>query len=189
MAQPSSKKRMMMIDIETLDTVRTSVVIQVAAIVFDMDDRGHWAELNSIDICLPVSTQVDEGRTISGSTLAWWLNESRYEVFSKLIKRANTSKLDYSDKIQQLKVDLGGHGCVEYWFQGPTFDAIILEDLIGDLVPWKFYQVRDQRTADSLAIDQAEIKKMKKVITHDALEDVRNQINRLSFCKRERQRG
>tara|TARA_R110000851_G_scaffold275824_1_gene428586 strand:- start:43282 stop:43848 length:567 start_codon:yes stop_codon:yes gene_type:complete len=178
--------RKMMVDIETLDTARTSVVIQVAAIVFDMNERGDWEEVSALDIALPVEPQVKSGRTVSPSTIAWWLTMDRHEVFSKLIKRGNTSKMSYQDKIQQMKVELGEFGCKEYWFQGPTFDAIILEDLIGDLVPWKFYQVRDQRTADSLALDQATIKEMKKVINHDALEDVRNQISRLSFCLGER---
>ena len=181
-----NKKRCMMIDIETLDTARSAVVIQVAAIVFDMNDLGEWDEVSAIDVVLPVGPQVTDGRTVSGSTVAWWLSESKYKVFAALTKRACTSTLNYSDKLQQLKVDLNSFGCVEYWFQGPTFDAIILEDLIGNLVPWKYSQVRDQRTADKLAICQETIKDMKKTINHDALEDVRNQIDRLSYCKAER---
>ena len=92
----------------------------------------------------------------------------------------------YNWRLDDLKAELNSFKCEEYWFQGPTFDAIILDDLLGSAVPWRFFQVRDQRTADGLAICQETIKEMKKTINHDALEDVRNQINRLSFCKAER---
>ncbi|MBL4893246.1 MAG: 3'-5' exoribonuclease, partial [Emcibacter sp.] len=151
MAQPSSKVKVaMMIDIETLDTARTAVVIQVAAVTFEYDLHGYYKELNSFNIPLRVGPQVDGGRTISASTIDWWLGEDKYKVFSQIICDGYDRPGD--DCLLELKGELSFSNCDEYWFQGPTFDAIILEDLLGEgVVPWKYHQVRDQRTVDNLA--------------------------------------
>lgn len=179
----SNKKRMMMIDIETLDTARTAVVIQVAAIVFEYDLHGYYKEIGDINIPLCVGKQVSDGRTVSASTVAWWLSKQNHAVFGNII--SDGYALPEDDGLVELKSQLNSWKCDEYWFQGPTFDAIILEDLIGTCIPWKYYQVRDQRTVDNLARDKDMIKSMKSKINHDAIEDVRNQISRLMFCIRE----
>lgn len=184
MPQSNKPKVAMMIDIETLDTARTAVVIQVAAVIFEYDLHGHYKELGDINIPLRVGPQIEGGRTVSASTIEWWLSEGNYKVFSQIINGGYLVPGD--DCALELKAQLHYWKCDEFWFQGPTFDAIILEDLLGEgVVPWKYYQVRDQRTVDNLARDQAKIKSMKSEINHDAIEDVRNQISRLMFCIRE----
>lgn len=179
--QQSSKLRGMMIDIETLDTKSSAVVIQIGAVVFDYDQFGEYAVLDEFIVFLPVMEQVREGRTISADTVAFWMSRDNHVMLSNIIVEGHEGKVTLKD----WESFLSSHKCDRYWFQGPTFDAIILEDLMKS-VPWKYFQVRDQRTVDDLAIDKQAIKDFKAVINHDALADCNNQLKRLMFCLRER---
>lgn len=179
--QQSSKLRGMMIDIETLDTKRTSVVIQIGAVVFDYDQYGTCAAVNEFLVSLPIVEQVRGGRTTSTDTVAFWMSADNHKMLASIIDDVYTT----SKTVEDLKTFFDENPCDRYWFQGPTFDAIILEDLL-DSVPWKFFQVRDQRTVDDLAIDKDKIKEFKATVNHDALADCHNQIDRLMFCLSER---
>lgn len=176
-----------MIDIESLDVVRTAAVIQVGVIIFEYSKSGTIRKLDTAKLDLPLSPQ--EGRTSSIGTLAFWLeNQANREVFESMkFKRMGVD--DFQFALASLTRWLSKHKVSEYWFQGPTFDAIILEDLIDTGVPWKFYQVRDMRTVEKLLGDPDKVKKLKSKVTHDALEDCEVQLEVLRHCLRRKFNG
>ena len=147
-----------MIDIETLSTEHNAVVLSIGAVKFTEEkvtEDTFYMELNR---------EFQEERLqrhVSESTLDWWATQDNDPpngehkpgyVLSNLFKFCND--------------------CEEFWFRGPTFDAVILEDLakpygFSAYIPWKFWQIRDARTFDSLHMPRHD----KKKVSHNALED------------------
>src|SRR4051812_25387336 len=60
-----------MIDTETLDTKPTAVILSIGACRFnelDIDSNGFYRAIT-------IESNMDEGRTISASTLRWWMKQ------------------------------------------------------------------------------------------------------------------
>jgi hypothetical protein len=60
------------------------------------------------------------------------------------------------------------------WMQGPTFDAVILENAYNEFnkpLPWQFWKIRDSRSINSLVPSLT-----KTPVSHEALDDCRCQI-------------
>lgn len=146
-----------MIDIETLSTEHNAVVLSIGAVKFtkeEVTDDSIYMELdhNVQSVCM--------SRHVKQDTLDWWaVQEGPIPDKGSVIPQ---------DAIEILKDFC--RGCEEFWFRGPTFDAVILENLaaqVGRSVPWKFWQIRDARTFDSLGYTRYD----KKKVSHNALED------------------
>jgi len=131
-----------MIDIETLDTSPSSVVLSVGGVKFNPFsteepwDKVHWR--------LDIETQLGMGRTTSESTLEWWSKQDQAiqdDAFSE------DNRVDLHEFIKDLNKWVTGAD--EIWCQGPQFDMVILEDLFKQLdhhKNWQFWQIRDSRT-------------------------------------------
>lgn len=180
--------RAVMIDIETLDTTASAVVIQIGAVVFDYDMIGRVKVIAEFERKLPVSTQLAINRTISEDTLKFWMNTpDQQKLLSELLAPGESDH--HFDDVLDLIHFCQEHKPSEYWSQGPTFDSIILEHMTDDFggqVPWKFYQVRDLRTVQKFVGDDAKSKKMKaENSNHNALDDCHSQIKLLQhFIKK-----
>lgn len=180
--------RAMMIDIETLDTKASSVVIQIAAVSFLYNDKGQVEIIGELDIKLPAHVQMAIGRTISLDTVKFWLNTPKQQkLLGELL--APSEEQGYIPGLNEFEEFCRAHKPCEYWSQGPTFDMIILEDMSYDQgisVPWKFYQVRDLRTVQKFVGDDAKSIKMKaENSNHNALDDCHSQIKLLQhFIKK-----
>lgn len=182
-----------MIDIETLDTTASAVVIQIGAVVFDYNDKGQVTIVDQLDIKLPVAPQLNIGRTISLDTVKFWLNSPKQQQLLGELLTPET-KYNYRNALAEFLEFCQAHQPREYWSQGPTFDIIILEDMIAQIdsagdtrnVPWKFYQVRDLRTVQKFVGDDAKSEKMKaENSNHNALDDCHSQIKLLQhFIKK-----
>lgn len=104
-----------MIDLETLDVKQSAVVISGAAVVFNRRE-GPIADFYQV---FDVESQLRSGRTVSFSTLGWWMRQSEEakRVF-KILERA-----DLKDFLLLLsKMDVKS-----VWSHGSTFDASILQ--------------------------------------------------------------
>lgn len=137
-----------MLDLETLDTRPSSVVLSVAAVPFDQHRVGP-----PFYRVLDLQAQISAGRTISQSTLLWWAEQgagARAEAFSA------GGRSDVRTAVRNLSTFLYEH-CVHgqrVWAKGPDFDCRIWEslcDTVGDRTPWAYNAVRDVRTAADLA--------------------------------------
>lgn len=145
-----------MIDIETLDTVETAVILSIAAVRFDIvtgeveDDLAFYQRID-------IQGQLDVGRTISVDTLTWWMrqsDEARNEAFgherSSLAMALNDLKGMFmsSNKVDEHYV----------WANSPAFDLTILKHAFRTSEqafmgvqdggwPFKYHKELDVRTA------------------------------------------
>ncbi len=162
-----------MIDIETLDTRPSSLVLTIGAVLFDgtgSSDQFHTA--------LNVDEQVRYGRTMSMATLGWWMKQG-----------SNSAILDQVTKEQRLV----GERLREFfnfytrvsllervWANSPSFDITILESLAKDVgltVPWSYRQLRDVRTLrEEARMDRNWTPENWDGTAHDAVNDCLLQI-------------
>ena len=161
--------RNVMIDIETLGTKATSVVLSIGAVEFEFGKNELGQEFHrrvSIDSCL------DHGLTLDGRTLEWWMDQSdeAKDVFRRPGDPLSEVLLDF-----QTAFNFEG----EVWCNGAAFDVPILENAFHAtkrVPPWKFCNVRDYRTVCNLVSrDAFKRLKVKPIIAHDALEDAKAQ--------------
>lgn len=149
----------MMIDIETLDTTNTAVVIQVGWCLFNATQISKPTE-----VVMDIQEQIDLGRTISASTLRWWMEQpdiARQKVFCN----EDLKDLDYLGT--RLRTVIAENEIEHVWSHGPHFDMAILKDLLGDTV-FHYRSPRDTRTIALLAPDAT---KPAPITKHDAGDD------------------
>lgn len=160
----------LMLDIETLDTKPTAIVLSIGAIIFDpnsseLSDR-MYAVLNQHD-------QRMKNRTESLETLAWWRGQSD-EAKAVL----SGSRDPTYDTLLLLADWIKAHEITAVWGNGVGFDNVIVRDLFNCFEiksPWPFYLDRCYRTIK--AIGKANnIAEVPFVGTkHNALDDAINQ--------------
>lgn len=146
----------LMVDIETLDTVETAVILSIAAVRFDIETGELEDDLAYYQL-VDIQGQLNKGRTLSADTLTWWMQQSdaaRKEAFG-----------DDRCSLSMALNDLHGMFCsvakpdeTFVWANSPSFDLSILkhayktvEPGFGQLDfldgwPFKYYNERDVRT-------------------------------------------
>ena len=124
-----------MIDIETLDTRPTSVVLSIGAVEFDKVNLGATFSRNvSINSCLKL------GMTVSGPTISWW-NAAR-AMFKRQTAQVTDMLNEFVQAYNWAEFD-------EVWANGTDFDLAILRNAFeqaGVQCPWAYYKGRDYRT-------------------------------------------
>ncbi|OOE45107.1 3'-5' exonuclease [Salinivibrio kushneri] len=135
------------IDIETLSTKESAVVVTVSAFKFDRFANNAQTEFashdNELHMHLDVADQLIHGRTTNAETCKWWRKQSA-EALSEL--RSNDLPFLACDALEQLAEFI--HGC-QLFSRGTDFDFKILGHMYrtnGIKTPWKYNQVRDVRT-------------------------------------------
>lgn len=180
-----------MLDIETLDTGPRSVIMQLAAVPFDFDEE-EILHNKVFTIHLPIQPQLDllRPRTISASTLAFWMEQSdtAKDIFSRCdIPDFESLRDGVSAFVYQFSRMIKN---VEYevWARGPQFDITNIESLLVDLgftAPWKYDKVRDLRTFMSAAgVTTKNVLRPESLPVHDAYSDCVYQIQCLFEAKR-----
>lgn len=153
-----------MIDLETLGVTHDCVVLTLGAVKFDpfnTDEPTHPLYLR-----LNVDQQSELDRAIDPNTIIWWSKQSEQaqnEAFS------DDNRISVEDVIAELNRYLVGIDKV--WAQGPMFDINILEHLykmVGQPLPWQYWQIRDSRTVFDMGDDSA---KTGNGDAHNALSD------------------
>ena len=131
-----------MIDIETLDTQPSSVVLSVGAVKFDpFTNQEPFAKT----LWRPsVDEQLAAGRTTSESTLEWWSRQEAHIRESTFTEQGRVDLIEFFKDLNKFLV-----GVDKVWCQGPQFDMVILEDLFKHFkhhMNWAYWQVCDCRT-------------------------------------------
>jgi hypothetical protein len=160
-----------MIDIETLDTKNSAVVFQIGLVIFKEEKRLKERQWN-----LMIDQQLARGRTVSASTLAFHLG-----IPANLMGAIKQEDDIYCGgvAINGLKDEIASYEIKNFWAKG-SLDFNILESLFSDyneVVPWKFFQLRELRTLMS------ECKVPKGDVSHNALEDCLAQVEHLNECR------
>lgn len=169
----SNQEIHVMCDFETLDTAPSAVVLSIGLVEFFPETQSLGREFYAL---FEVQGQLDMGRTISESTLLWWMKQSqeaRREAFRKSDRRSvGEVLLDVNRFLEQCD------GEPLIWGNGAAFDNTILSSLYAQ---WGIHQAyhftsdRCYRTLKNLVpgvkLDQY------GGVAHNALDDAKNQAH------------
>lgn len=161
-----------MIDLETLDTKHTSVVLSLGVTVFDAAgilECGYWVFSRGEYNTRPEFT-------ISTDTVSWWMNqtEEARRVFREPVSPVIESLAEFCRLYAK-------HNCQTIWANGVTFDIPILEHLFSQfkmVAPWKYNAVRDYRTVRQTYPD-IPTPQVEGFIAHHAMWDAVSQTKHL----------
>lgn len=173
-----------MIDLETLGNDYSTAVVSVGVVCFNK--TGIVAEKLFV---LDFVEQIKLGRTVTGSTLQWWMaqEDGARAVFKddpKTPKLSVAQFLAELDKFFDATLKEAGEKRDELkpWGNGANFDIPIIEDFYRRhhakhefAIPWKFWNVWCFRTFNSLTKCKDKFKR--EGIHHNALDDARYQAN------------
>lgn len=161
--------RNIMIDIETLGTSRSSLILSIGAVEFDAEGISKEFEVN----IQPESCEA-MGLTVDVRTVMWWLDQKKEAQDAILTgKKVNLVRAlaDFSGAFDWKNAIV--------WCNGADFDIPILEnafDACGVEAPWKYYNKRDFRTLKRIVPqDKYEEIKVDAQIGHKALDDAKSQ--------------
>lgn len=160
--------RRVMIDIETLDTLPTAMILSIGAVAFDPELPANRDEHFYAQIDLHCAPQLG---TIDISTFRWWLQQSD-EARKAIAKPGGTS---INCALLDLSEFIGPTAEAEIWASPATFDIPILEHAYrqcGLTVPWHYRNVRCWRTLR----ETLRIAPIKSAIEHHALSDAQAQV-------------
>jgi len=157
-----------MIDIETLNTTNKSVIFQVGLIFFD--DTKQYKYIWNLDI----NEQLELGRTIDASTLAFHLKIPD-NLLDSIEEQSHYPIIPFKVELEDLFLRFKPEAC---WSKG-YFDFALLTDLLHGKVPWEFWTLRELRTI----MKECNVQPSKEA-THNALEDCKDQIEQLLECRR-----
>jgi hypothetical protein len=150
----------LMVDIETMDVKPSAAIISIGACMFD-PVAGPAQAINETfytNISL-TSNQMNE-RTISASTVEWWMQQSeeaRGALLSNQVGLAKALSL-FAEWFQHQTTYRPTH----VWANSPSFDCVILQSAFEScrlLWPIGFWSTRDVRTAGELAYPNADERK------------------------------
>lgn len=169
----------LMFDIETLDVCPSSVVLSIGAVTFDPVGR-IWDRYYRV---LDIDEQTKQGRTISQSTLFWWLQQEPQaldEAFSE-------DRYGVPYVLQEFKEFGVGRSIEAYWCLGPHFDGTIWESLcrdFGTTPPWGYSQLRDVRTlCMETGVDYHRHATQVRGVAHNPMYDCEVQVETLTLAR------
>lgn len=154
----------LMIDIETLDTKSTAIIVQIGACYFDRETGIVGKKfLVSIDI----KSCLEKGMSYSEGTMLWWFQQDKITFMEARgsIDCALSELSRFADNAKKI------------WCH-TTFDIPILQNAFEVCklkTPWHFTDARDIRTLADLSGIKRTIDTVHEK-THDALEDCLYQV-------------
>lgn len=137
-----------MIDIETLDTRRTSLVLSIGWTLFDPYTRDDFNTLLENSECCYTSLESQRNGTFNNETLLFWLQKHPEEL-AKLLSQSTIPMQVALDKLTTVCLNKEPR-CI--WANSPQFDLAILahhykvSQQVPSRTPWEFYKERDVRT-------------------------------------------
>jgi len=164
----------LMLDLETLDTRPSTVVLSIGAIAFD-PQTGWMDEYQGggLELFPRVDEQLEAGRTISWDTMSWWLQQS--EEARKAVAKPPRPRIGVENCLETFRDYCKRMGTTLVWSNGAAFDVVIMEHLMNyQRIPWRFYKVLDMRTMMWLK----NVAKKGETV-HTALQDAKDQAERV----------
>ncbi len=168
-----------MLDLETWGTAPGCAIRSVGAVEFDPYGNSTGAEFYmnvSDESCAIAGFLRDDG------TVEWWERQSQEARDALLVDPVGIYVV-----VQQFHQWFRTNKGVFLWSQGANFDEVIWSAIarrLGQAPPWKFYDVRDTRTAYDMARFNA--RTIRRAGTyHNALDDAKHQVTcvQMSYAK------
>lgn len=176
-----------MTDIETLGHKSDSTIIQISAIAFDIETGEHLETFNKV-----ADITKNKNMRVTGSTIKWWLNTNK-ELLTELINNGEGSSDDILRDFYVWLTNIGNPNELHLWGNGILFDNKMIQhqlELVAKEYPISYKNDRDVRTIVDLAgkklgLTEKELKnrfKDESLVEHNALDDVKFQINLVTGC-------
>lgn len=170
-----------MLDIETLDTCTTAVVVSIGAVAFN-PGGGELGERLYIPLARTINEQLQIGRTINGHTLQWWMKQSP-EAQAALSDNSGEPTVGRALTLFSEFVIRSGGSEAKIWGYGADFDNMIVGSLYGAAGverPWSYRQNRCLRTMKDMAESRGLVLRTVRSGTHhNALDDAVTQAQQL----------
>ena len=155
-----------MIDLETMSSSPNAAIVSIGAVEFDPNTGKLYREFYQV---VDLQSSIDAGLEVSGSTVMWWLKQSK-EARDALQKDAFRLK----DALASFTDWIDANSFV--WAHGSNFDTPIMVSAyakFGLEVPWKYKNVLDTRTV--LWMTGNKMPSTGMGTAHNALDDAKNQ--------------
>lgn len=161
-----------MIDLETMDTKPSAVVLSIGMVEFDPAE-GTVDKDNGQLLFPSIQEQLDAGRTISAATLQWWMGQTDGAKADWVVRK----KKSVTDTRNAVRSWMSTMRRPTVWGNGSVFDITMMEDFMDHTqIPWKFWDVMDTRTHHRhFPFDKSK----KGVTAHTALDDAIAQAERV----------
>lgn len=174
----------LMIDFETLGVTPDCVVLSLGACLFD----AKQGVINDLYLRFDINEQLKLSRVCDGGTIEWWMtqNKNAQQVF----RDKNTESIKKLPAFLNRMLMNAQKDKLKVWCKGLDFDIAIMNNIYRSLEeqqPWKFWNVICFRTF----LYMTGIKVDRKEISHNALDDARDQAQIVInyFRARKRKRG
>lgn len=186
-----------MLDLETLGVGNSPVIIQIAAVVFDIKTGES---LESFDEFINPKSSINSGLDIDSSTVEFWLKQDK-EAIEKVIIPALKSDNELKDTLNRFSKFIKEaedirNKKVRVWGNGILADNKWIQSAYSKLdikVPWKFNADSDVRTLVDLGKRILNIDPKKTIeftgIKHNALHDCEHQIKYCSEIYKKLEEG
>lgn len=161
-----------MLDLETMGTGPNAAIVAIGAVRFNI----AAGITDSLYCAIDLESCMDEGQTVTASTIKWWMQQSdtaRKEIYSKTNINIDLALMRFTEFVDADKSN------AFIWGNGSDFDNAILANayrLMNIPAPWKFYNNRCYRTTKNL---YPQIKIERSGTHHNALDDAVSQTQHL----------
>ena len=166
-------------DLETLDTAPSAVILRAGFYRVYRHAEHGWQVVRHLDISLlgTVAEQIKLGRTISASTLRWWLDPDRRAAAQELVNPNGTWAVSVGAAKEYIASRLapGNDNKTALWGNGSNFDCSILQSFLGDMMPIPFWNQLCLRTL----VGFTGASKAQPAIAHSAIDDAAAQARTL----------
>ncbi len=163
-----------MLDIETLDTAQSAVVLSIGAVVFDPHSK-ELGEKFYVEFTYDLATQQRVGRTVSAGTVVWWMQQgaAAKQIFAdpspEGVRRVSTAQglTEFASFISR-----NGGKEAKLWGNGSDFDNVIvgsLFDSFGLVKPWSYGRNRCYRTMKRMFGEDMKVSRYG--VHHNGLDD------------------
>lgn len=178
------KRPAIMVDIETMDILPTAAIVSIGAVHFDVAGKNTHEDFddnNSFNVNISLESNEKFKRTMSASTIVWWLKQSKdaqKSLFRDPLMPLNTALLKYRMWLESKTAD-------RYYANDPDFDIVILNDAlrsIGDASPFAYHQHRSLRTTIEDAYPDEPMPNVYAGTAHDARDDAIKQAIMVQHC-------
>ena len=163
-----------MIDFETLATGTQPTILTMGACKFDpLGNELTNPDMEVFYVRIDLESQEAIGREVNEDTIAWWANQSK-EAQEEALGDGTPDNPRYTIQEAFDRLYKFCWGAKRIWSNGATADVVWSETAfrqVNKAIPWKFYEIRDVRTAFDIGINP----NMPPVTSHHALEDAVNQ--------------
>ena len=162
------------VDLETLDTANTAIILSIGAVAFNHYDEDDWdsiIEERCFYRVLELDTQRAADLTESESTVNWWAKQS---VAAK--QAFDVPKIDTKTALEEFNTFCAGTKVL--WGNGNMFDNAILRNACAQLstpYPYEFWEDVDMRTLMFLAGGNNSRIKFQGT-PHNALDDAKHEV-------------